>query len=179
MQNRTKIIENIRQNFSIIKFVESIGQTPDNKGFIKTIYKPENTRSLQTFSKTNSYYCYATAKGGDVIQFYMDYYKIGFNQALEEMKALMRLYQDQFPSRNPSKKFNAPEKLILLGREIYDFDERAGKYEFEARFSRSEAEKLALQDLRDIRHEISDNCRINFERRRNYFHHFLVLLAIG
>lgn len=57
-------------------------------GFIKSIYKSEKTPSLKIYEGNNSYYCFATSQGGDVINFYKDYHRLTTSQAIDELYKL-------------------------------------------------------------------------------------------
>src|SRR3990167_3925783 len=56
--------------------------------FILSIYKEEKTPSLKIYGKGESYYCFATNQGGDVIDFYEALYNVDVTTAVKELKAL-------------------------------------------------------------------------------------------
>lgn len=155
MHDNLEILKSIKENYLILKLVDELGLRVNGSKNIKSIYKNENTPSLHIYEETNSYHCFATGRGGDVIQFYMDYFKISFIQAIEEMASKLALKSSQpFAMKQPLRIFNPAQQLIILSREKSFFDEQAGKYEFDADLPRAEAEKLARQDLQNVRKDI-------------------------
>jgi replicative DNA helicase len=63
--------EIIKQQGSITQLVKMLGYSVTQKK-INSIYKEEKTASLTIYEATNSYYCFATGKGGDLFNFYAD-----------------------------------------------------------------------------------------------------------
>ena len=141
----------IKTNYSISRLVKELGFIPNTQGKIKSIYKNEKTPSLQLY-KDDRYYCFATGKGGDVIDFYKDYHGISFEQAVLDLSR--QLNMSSVNQRRDNKqviKYKDEIKLLSSEREL--FDEWAGKYEYDAHFQRYEAERLAKIDLQKYRIE--------------------------
>ncbi len=77
------IIEEIKNRITIFQLLQQFGIKPNNQGFIHSIYKQEQNPSLKIYPDKNSFFCYATYKGGDVINFYADYKKISNSEAIK------------------------------------------------------------------------------------------------
>ncbi len=78
------LIDEIKTRINIITLVNDYGLRPVND-FIYSIYKRENNRSLKLYPATNSFYCFSTGNGGDVIKFYADYWKTDMKSAVKEL----------------------------------------------------------------------------------------------
>ena len=93
------IIDEIKKRINIVDLATEFGLQPTKKDFVYSIYKEEKNRSLKLYPETNSFYCFATGRGGDVINFYKDYYKIdikdAINVACKAQKGWARLPWDQ------------------------------------------------------------------------------------
>src|SRR3989304_212985 len=76
------LIEEIKNRINIVDMAVEFGLKPTKNDQIYSIYKIEKNRSLKLYRKTNSFYCYATGRGGDVINFYADYKKISNREAI-------------------------------------------------------------------------------------------------
>lgn len=76
------MIEEIKKNLSIVDLAKSFGLMPNINDFIYSIYKKENNPSLKLYPETNSFYCFATGRGGDVINFYAEFKKIDNKEAI-------------------------------------------------------------------------------------------------
>ena len=76
------LIEEIKKRINIVELANEFGLQPTKKDFIFSIYKKEKNRSLKLYPETNSFYCFATGRGGDVINFYADYKRIGNREAI-------------------------------------------------------------------------------------------------
>ena len=67
------LIEEIKNRINVVDLAIELGLQPTKKDFIYSIYKDEKNRSLKLYTETNSFYCFATGRGGDVINFYADF----------------------------------------------------------------------------------------------------------
>jgi len=76
------VIEEIKKRLNIVDLVSDFGLSPTKNNFIYSIYKEEKNRSLKLYPDTNSFYCFATGMGGDVINFYADFKKIDNKEAI-------------------------------------------------------------------------------------------------
>jgi len=56
------LIEEIKNRINIVELAFDLGLQPTKQGFIYSIYKNENNRSLMLYAKTNSYYCFSTGQ---------------------------------------------------------------------------------------------------------------------
>lgn len=79
------LIEEIKNKINVVELAFGLGLQPTRQGFIYSIYKEETTPSLKLYPATNSYFCFATGKGGDVINFYADYKRIELKEAIREL----------------------------------------------------------------------------------------------
>ena len=72
------------KQFYIVDALSNIGieyNPRTRKAF--SFYKEEFSPSMHVYEKTNTYYCFATRHGGDVIQLIMDYFNIPFIEAVK------------------------------------------------------------------------------------------------
>lgn len=79
------LIEEIKNRINIVDLAIQLGLQPTHKNFIYSIYKKEKNRSLKLYPETNSFYCFATGRGGDVINFFADYKKIENSEAIMQL----------------------------------------------------------------------------------------------
>ena len=79
------MIDEIKNRIKIKHLVSELGIEIYKNNFIYSIYKTERTPSLKIYPETNSFYCFATGKGGDVINFYADYKRIELKEAVKEL----------------------------------------------------------------------------------------------
>ena len=77
--------EEVKSKADIVQIAERVGFQINRGGFIPSIYKDEKEPSLKLYPKTNSYFCFATNQGGDVIKFYQDLKGISFKEALDKL----------------------------------------------------------------------------------------------
>lgn len=98
------MIEEIKNKITITDLLNRIGLQPSASGFISSIYKEEKTPSLKIYSAENRYHCFATDQGGDVIDFYRDYYRVDARQAIKELTDIAGIEQGLFDKeRKPGK----------------------------------------------------------------------------
>jgi len=151
------IIDEIKKRINIIDLVTEFGLQPTKKDFIFSIYKEEQNRSLKLYPETNSYYCFATGRGGDVINFYANYYKIDINDAIKELviKAGIDDKKVQYSKREIIKRKpdKVGEKVLVLKSERELFEERAGIGEYMMGLGKNKAEITAMGALMTEREE--------------------------
>jgi DNA primase len=113
----------IKSRVSILDLLTRLGIPVNKSGFIFSIYKKENTPSLKLYPQKNSYYDYAAGKGGDIFNFYMDYFSVPFSQAVSEISNLFGLpVTSDFPQYTKSTSTpSAGNKPQLLPRsEVFE-----------------------------------------------------------
>lgn len=83
------LIDKIKREVRITTLVDKLaierGQKTAKGFFITSIYKDEKTPSCQINVNDDSFHCFATGNGGDVIQFYQDYYHTDTSTAVKEL----------------------------------------------------------------------------------------------
>jgi DNA primase len=145
------LIDEIKSRINIIDLASEYGLQPVRNNFIFSIYKIESNCSLKLYPETNSFYCFATGHGGDVINFYADYWKIDIRTAVKELaaKAGLDLKQYNYRTDRPfkAKKTMHALKFKLLKNELEFFNERAGIIEFSFEVNRKQAELQAYQEV--------------------------------
>lgn len=158
------LIEEIKNRINIVDLAVQLGLQPTRKNFILSIYKKERNRSLMLYPKTNSFFCFATGKGGDVIDFYKDFYGIDIKQAVKELAQKVGLQYGRCDMDNgrreerkkikvKSKKTDVKRVTILKCEKEY-FDEKAGVLEYSMGIERRKSEYLAMRELMNERKEI-------------------------
>jgi len=76
------VIDEIKKRLNIVDLANEFGLQPTKKDFIFSIYREEKNRSLKLYPETNSFYCFATGKGGDVINFFSDFKKLDNKESI-------------------------------------------------------------------------------------------------
>ncbi len=127
------LISEIKNKLSILELLSWLNLQPNGSGFIFSIYKDEKTPSLKIYPATNSYHCFATGKGGDVITFYQDFYRINTKTAVKELAERLNIsavgLKESIPNKPKSlarirKTFKPKYSLLKSEKEI--FEERVG-----------------------------------------------------
>jgi len=151
------LIEEIKKRINIVAMATELGLQPTKTDFIFSIYKEEKNRSLKLYPETNSFYCFATGRGGDVINFYANYYKIDINDAIKELviKAGIDDKKVQYSKREIIKRKpdKVGEKVLVLKSERELFEERAGIGEYMMGLGKNKAEITAMGALMTEREE--------------------------
>jgi len=151
------LIEQIKNQISISDLLNKINIFPNKAGFILSIFKQEKTPSLKIYFDSNSFFDYSTNQGGDIIDFYKNYFQIDTKQAVRELSAMLNLSGEPY---SPKQREFSPQriyqqrKILLLPSEREFFEERAGIYEFEGKLTRQEANKFAFKDILKERKKI-------------------------
>lgn len=149
------LISEIKNRISIVELINRLGLRTNSSGFIKSIYKEEKNPSLKIYPKTNSYYCFATGQGGDVIKFYADYYKISVKEAIKELASMCGINpyfvvpnreRFQFLSEDYSI-----EKLQLLKSEQILFEGIKQKLKSETNLKDEDIQKLSFEFILETR----------------------------
>lgn len=151
------MIEEIKNRIFIIELARKLGLKVNSSGFTFSIYKNEKTPSLKLYDKTNSFYCFATNQGGDVIKFYADYYKIETAKAVRELADLFGITKNEISFQRvkqvEKKEVQTNNKLELLESEKEYFEERSAIIEYEAKYSREKAELISYDLIKKHREE--------------------------
>jgi DNA primase len=153
------MINEIKSRLGILELVAKLGLKVTNGNFVHSIYKSERTPSLKLYPETNSFYCFATNKGGDLIKFWADARKISNGEAIKELSQMLGLGNDfhlrktenHFPEVPAIKK---EKEIVLLESEREIFEERSSIIQFEANKTKEEAERLALDFILQKREEV-------------------------
>lgn len=153
------MINEIKSSLNILELARKLGLRVTNGNFVHSIYKSERTPSLKLYPETNSFYCFATNKGGDLIKFWADARKISNGEAIKELSQMLGLGNDfhlrktenHFPEVPAIKK---EKEIVLLESEREIFEERSSIIQFEANKTKEEAERLALDFILQKREEV-------------------------
>ncbi|MCO6473155.1 MAG: toprim domain-containing protein [Melioribacteraceae bacterium] len=153
------MIIQIKNNVSILQVLSYLGLKPNGSNFINSIYKDEKTPSLKIYPETNTFFCFATDQGGDVIKFYSDYNRIDTKQTIKELSEIFSIkkypYSNDLSVSGEAKSNRQPEqKYFLLQSEKELFDERAAIVEFDGNEDQQTAESLAFNQILENRKEI-------------------------
>ena len=139
------MIEEIKRKVNISDLAIEAGYTPNKYDFIKTIYKEEAKPSLKLYPSTNSFYCFSTGNGGDVIRFYQDLKNIDFKTALQQLGE--RIGIDPM-KREPSIGDGIVSyKFKMSESEGECFEERTSILEYEFGMSKDDAEQTAKNQI--------------------------------
>ena len=146
------MIQEIKRVINITEVAREAGYTPNKYDFIKSIYKEEATPSLKLYPGTNSYYCFATGKGGDVIKFYQDIKRVDFKTAIAELAK--RYGVDGNIGKTTIDTGIVHYKFNLTESEKECFEERAGIYQFDFEMSKENANQATMQQIYSERLEM-------------------------
>ncbi|RJP68546.1 MAG: toprim domain-containing protein [Ignavibacteriales bacterium] len=125
--------------------------------FILSIYKEEKTPSLKIYPVSNSFYCFATNKGGDIIKFYADYFNLEQKQAIKELASICGINSDHnvfHYRKEPTEATSLKVCYNLLDSEKELFEERASVLEFESHINKPEAEAISIIEILNRRRSI-------------------------
>jgi DNA primase len=143
----------------------------------------EKTASFNIDDDENFYKCFGCQSGGDVIEFYKNYFKLDYATAIKELKVLASIDSNRtierknIPSQNYSSSIPDINKIkaCLSEDELYLFDERLGMSDNEEERSINEALKavreMRLEKNKEIFFEFYYYCLTNFGKSdsfRNY-----------
>lgn len=158
-------VGDVKSRVCIMDLIAALG-IPVTRGlFISSIYKKEKSPSLKLYPKNNSYYDFATGKGGDIFTFYMDYYSVSFPQAVNGIRQLFGLPNLNFShpvahaiSKNVLSHTPPPlpsaEIFELLDSELEQFNERSAIFEYDSNLSHRQAELSAKAEIMRTRTEL-------------------------
>lgn len=167
------LIEEIKRRMNIVDLASELGLQPTQKNFIFSIYRKEKNRSLKLYPETNSFYCYATGNGGDVIDFYKDYYAIDVKQAVKELAQKAGIEYGRCKMDDGRRKRSSvikkqerkiEKRVTILKSEKEFFDEKAGVLEYSMGIERKKSELLAMGELMNERKEIQWLVYESFEK---------------
>jgi DNA primase len=163
--------DQVKQAVNILDVVSRLGFRVHRGNFIHSIYKTEKTPSLKIWPDKNSYYCFATGQGGDVIRFYQDYYNTDFATALKELANMAGLAEIGFHisprshDLKPTDTNPRPDFVFLTEGEKECFEERAAILENDGQHPKETAELIAREHIKRQRKEIQSKVYKSF---RNY-----------
>jgi DNA primase len=154
---KSDLISEIKSQLSIKELIQKLGLEMNSNGFVHSIYKQERTPSMKIYEGTNSFFCFASNQGGDILKLYVDYYRIDLKQAIKELAELLNKPEREFkrPSRAKMYQSSPPlEKFALIESEKEFFEERVAIIEYEGGFDRKTAEALAVNEIIEDRKRI-------------------------
>ncbi len=133
---------------------------------------PNGTGAVKVYDTTNTYFCHACDKGGDVIHLYSEINGAGFKRAVEELGETIGLYLDQpgQPSSNPKDDFrNLDEKPAAAPapqpEKQKDYSSYYEKCMYELTSSGAAPAIEYLQDKRGIGLELALDFRIGYDAK--------------
>lgn len=155
----------IKQTVSIFDVARYYGLKTNACNKVLSIYKREKTHSLMLYAKDNTFHYFCTENHGDQIQFDMDFYKVGFKDAVQGICSIWNISYEGPPEsrgrreqpKQPTEPPQQPRETTLIEGELSFYEERAAIYEFEARLIRPEAEQLALKDITGRRSRLQED----------------------
>lgn len=157
------MIEQIKSRIKIEDLVQRFGLRNNQSKYVYSIYKPEKTPSMRIYERTNSYYCFSSGVGGDVIKFYQDYYKIETKQAIKELADLCGLSNQHFEYTPRIRKNSQylrtiePENFSMTIAEKEFFEERVSIMENEGKLTKHDAELNTKEAIKENRIVIRQN----------------------
>lgn len=140
-------IDQIKNSISIVDLINMIGIKIFSGDFIYSIYKNEKNPSLKIYPQSNSFYCFSTGQGGDVIKFYSDYKKISIKETMTELSNMIH-------GNNIPKKIKPTFQLLNFEKEV--FEERLSICLEASDISKDSALRIASKQIWDQRYEIQN-----------------------
>lgn len=126
----------------------------------------DRTPSLSVNRLDNYFKCFGCGISGDVINLYEIIYNLDFIDAVTQLANDYNINYNKKTSNMKSEANNVPNKFEFLCKyDEYLFSERAGIYEFESNYNRSDAEILAMKFVKAERLERN---KIIFQEFYNY-----------
>lgn len=151
-------IEQIKRTVNITDLVARLGLKPNSSNFIYSIYKQEKTPSLKLYPESNSFYCFSSDIGGDLVKFYEDYYNTSTKDAIKGISFLFGIVGYNNQRKQSLQKADNSDSIKLLGSEKESFEEKAARFQFENDLSKAKAEKEAFKLITLGRKEIQ--CKV-------------------
>lgn len=153
------MINEIKAHLSIIDLCVRLGIKVNSSNFIFSIYKQEKSPSLKLYPKTNTFFCFATNQGGDIIKLYQDFYNVTTKEAIKELANICVITNSggfSISHKNRIVEPPTPEivTMDLLESEKEYFEERSAIIHFEANQTKERAEALAYQLIIEERKNI-------------------------
>lgn len=150
-------IEEIKYRGSIIDLVSYLGIKFEGSNVIRSIYKTDNNASLHLYPNTNSFYCFATNQGGDLIKFYQDFKGIDIREAVKDLSEWLNIgnittYRETKPKAEFKTIQNNEIDLLIWEREF--FEERKYILEVETELNQDQIKSSIYQMILDQRKEI-------------------------
>lgn len=161
LPGKSDLIFEIKSQLSIKELVQRLGLRMNSSGFVQSIYKQERTPSMKIYEETNSFFCFATNQGGDILKFYADYYRVDLKQAIKELAEFLhkpeggsKANQERPYKIETYQGSSSLEMFALIESEKEFFQERAAILENEAGFDKKTAEAAALNEIIEARKRI-------------------------
>ncbi len=144
------IIDKIKNRISISYLLSRMNLVPTGSGFVFSIYREEKTPSMKIYFDNNSYYCFATSQGGDVINLYEDYYRTDRPTAVKELAQLAGISDNNAPQREPMPPLPQKKEKTDLSETLTDYEKSLYEETFYKRDydSKNEANRAALRAVK-------------------------------
>ncbi len=145
------VIDEIKNRISIEYLLSRMNLKANNSGFVSSIYREEKTPSMKIYFDNNSYYCFATSKGGDVINLYEDYYRTDRPTAVKELAQLAGISEaNNAPQREPMPPLSQKKEKTDLSETLTDYEKSLYEETFYKRDynSKNEAKRAALRAVK-------------------------------
>jgi DNA primase len=100
--------ERFTTRISMFEIAEKYGLIIDRSGFMRCPFHADETPSLKMYKeKGKGFYCFSCAKGGSIITFTMDYFKISYIDALKKLDSDFNLHiMDNPEDEATSRRYN-------------------------------------------------------------------------
>jgi DNA primase len=164
-------LEEIKQRIKIVDicYKHGLHLIKRGKNFLGLCpFHNEKTPSFTINNDENFYKCFGCQAGGDVIEFYKDYFRLDYATAIKELKSLAGLnsgstitHKHTAPEKAGPADFNLTRlKECLSNDELYLLDERLG-LSLESEEASEETNKAAIRAVQSLR--LENNIEIFFE----------------
>lgn len=142
------MIDAIKNNVSILDLLSYLGIPVNKSDFINSIYKDEKTPSLKIYPHSNTFFCFATNQGGDVIKFYCDYFKLDTKDAVKELAEKFNISKRNGYLAACNNKKEIETEYFLLDAEKELFNYHLNIFQHEKKINRNEALNLAFNEIK-------------------------------
>jgi len=151
------------ERVSMKMVAERYGLDVNNRGFMKCPFHKDDTPSLRVYDKDGSgFFCFGCNKGGSIVQFVIDYFDLGYTDALKKLDNdfnlhILEVREDKAVSRRYSSKSTYAKLHSKRKRMTYDQMIRLYcKYHLSIKFDEPMSDSFceALYKITDLEYQI-------------------------